>query len=145
MSDGSCRHSPNNGVIFYVLHNATLATDHYIIPYRYVIGNCGLAAHRYIVSNNCAAGNTALSSHEHIFPDLDVMSDLAEIIDLRTGTDNGIAKGATINRGVGAYLDIVFDDHGTELRELVDFAALFDIPESICPDDRPGMEDDALT
>ena len=44
------------------------------------------------------------------------MADLDEVIEPRAGSDDRVAGRAAIDRSVGADLDVVLDDHATELR-----------------------------
>ena len=47
--------------------------------------------------------------------DGDAVSYLHEIVDLRAGADPGFAQRRSVDRGIGADLDIVLDDHAAHL------------------------------
>ena len=47
------------------------------------------------------------------------MRDLHEVVDLRPGTDHRVVDAASIDRRVGADLDVVLDDAAADMRDLV--------------------------
>src|SRR5262245_66166467 len=77
-----------------------------------------LPRHDDIVVDNGAAGKTDLSREQHIPSDDDAMSNLHEVVDLRPSANPRLADRRSIDRGVCANLDVVFDDHVGMLRDL---------------------------
>jgi len=53
------------------------------------------------------------------------MSDLDEVVDLCSGADARLSHRGTIDRRIGANLDIIFNDYRTNLRDLVVSAVWF--------------------
>src|SRR6185312_6563901 len=65
-----------------------------------------------------AAGDADQGDDEAVPPDMDVVSDLNQIIDLGAFADHRVAQRATVDGGVGPDLDPVLDDHAPQLRRL---------------------------
>ena len=64
-------------------------------------------------------------------PILTVVSDLNQIVDLRSGADDGVVDAAAIDRRVRADLDVVADDASPDVRNLRMRAIREHVPESI--------------
>src|SRR6476659_9828968 len=78
-----------------------------------------LPADDHVVFDVRAAGNPDLRGEQHVAPDGDAVSDLHQVVDLGAGLDTRFAHGGTIDGRVRAELDVVFDDHGGHLRNLL--------------------------
>ena len=50
--------------------------------------------------------------------DLDIVSDLHQVVDLGALADHGVAIGAAVDGGVGPDLDIVLNDDAADLQDL---------------------------
>ena len=70
------------------------------------------------VADGGTAGNAGLRGDHGVFADLDVVRDLDEIVEFRSAPDDGGFQRAAVDAGVGADLDVVFDDDSADLREL---------------------------
>jgi len=64
----------------------------------------------HVVFDHTAAGNTHLRRQQRPPANPDAVGNLHQIVDLGAGADAGLADGGTIDGGVGADLDVVFDD-----------------------------------
>ena len=73
-----------------------------------------------------------------------VVADLAEIIDLGSLADHGVANAAAIDPRAGADLDIVMDDDAADLRNLGMALGAEQIAEAVLADIASGMDDDAV-
>jgi hypothetical protein len=69
-----------------------------------------------------------------------VVSDLYEIIDARTGADHRVSRRSSINRRIGANLDIVFENHPTKLGPRQEPGFGGDKSKSFLPDPRAGID-----
>jgi len=81
-------------------------------------GNGALAAHRHAILQDGRACDSDLSHDYAVVADPHILSNLNEIIDLRSIPDNRVPTAAPIDRGVCADLDIVSDHDATKLRHL---------------------------
>ena len=81
-------------------------------------------------------GENAAATENNVVPDLD------QVINHRAGTDDRIVPGSTINRGIGADIDIISDQDPPKLR---DFYRAFGVrrkPEPGLADSHPRMQHD---
>ncbi len=79
-----------------------------------------------------------------MFADDDVVADLDEIIDLRAGAYAGATEAGSVERGVGADLDVVAEDHDADLRDFLVATVDEFVAEAIGADDRARLEADTL-
>ena len=92
-----------------------------------------------------AAGDADLRREQHALADGDAVRNLHEVVDLGAGADARLADRRPIDRGVGADLDVVFDDDVGVLRNLqVRAVRLLDEAEPVAADDRAVLHDDAM-
>src|SRR5438445_2072129 len=106
-----------------------------------MIGNAHLPADHNVIFHDRTARESALRSDDHIFPNLYVMPDMYQIVDLRASPDAGHIQGAAINSRVSSDLDVVFNFQSADLRELLIASGLLiaHIAESVTPQHRaPG-------
>jgi hypothetical protein len=78
-------------------------------------------------------------------PDCDVVGNVYEIIDFGAGADGRVASAAAVYRCTCADLDIVLDDHATDLGDFDEFVRFVQITEPILADMAAGMYDYVLT
>src|SRR5262249_56148300 len=83
-----------------------------------MVGDADLTAQHGVVSDLDAARNPGLRDDEAMASDRAVMADLDQIIDLGALANDGVAAAAPVDRGIGADLDVVLDDHPARLRDL---------------------------
>src|SRR5262245_59012072 len=104
-----------------------------------------LASDQAIRPDRGAAGNSGLSRDHCIFADLDVVGDLDEIIELHAPADDCRLEGSPIDAGICPDLNIVFDDHLADLRELDVALTVPDKPETIRANHGARMDDDPVS
>jgi len=75
-----------------------------------------LAGENHAIANARTTGHSHLGAEQSIFPHDARMTNLHEIIDLRTAFNSGFARGSAIDGRVRANFDIVFDHHAADLR-----------------------------
>ena len=104
-----------------------------------------LAAEHHVVFDVRAAGDSDLRRHQHVAADGDAVPDLHEVVDLRAAADARLPDRRTIHGGVRAELDVVFDHHGSDLRDLlVRPVAAADEAVAVAADDHAVLQDDAI-
>ena len=84
-----------------------------------VVAHSDLAADDAVVLDDRAAGDSGLCGDDDAFADVDVVSDLDEVVDLCAFADVRFAQGSAVDAGVRTDLDVVFDDDGADLREIL--------------------------
>ena len=62
-------------------------------------------------------GNAGLGRDHHVFPDVDVVADVHQVVDFRAPADARDIQGAAVDRRVGADFDVVFNLEPANLRE----------------------------
>ena len=112
------RHTGHRGPRLDIPGHAALRRDARAGADFQMAGHSGLTAKHNHVAKPGASGNTNLRNDEASLPDMHVMSDLDQIINLGSGTDISIRPAAPVDGTVGADLDIVLDDHPAQLRNL---------------------------
>ena len=104
-----------------------------------------LAAEHHVVADLGAAGDADLRRHQHVAPDAHAVRDLHQVVDLGAGLDARLADRRTIDGGVRAELDVVLDDDGGDLRNLlVRAVAPADEAVAVAADDDAVLQDDAV-
>src|SRR6266478_7127099 len=112
-----------------------------------MIGNAHLPADHNVIFHDRTARESALRSDDHIFPNLYVMPDMYQIVDLRASPDAGHIQGAAINSRVSSDLDVVFNFQSADLRELLIASGLLiaHIAESVTPQHRARVNNYSIT
>src|ERR1700733_4927547 len=73
------------------------------------------------------------------------MTHLNEVIYLRAGVNTGFADGGSVDAGIGLDLDVVFDDRGAGLEDLVPGAVgLAGEAEAVCADNYAVLQDNVV-
>ena len=78
----------------------------------------------------------AVFSHGHVVGDLD------QVVDFGALPDVGGSERGPVDGDVGADFDVIFYDDDSPLRNLAMAAFVLNVPESITPDDRSGVDND---
>src|SRR6185295_14545133 len=78
-----------------------------------------LPAEHHVVVDARAAGDPDLRRHEHVATDGDPMADHDQVVEFRARLDARLADRWAIDRRICAELDVVFDDDGGHLRNLL--------------------------
>jgi hypothetical protein len=74
----------------------------------------------------------------------DVVADLNLIVELDAVTDQRVVERTTVDRRIGADLDVVTDQHATDLRDLDPALAFLGEAETVATDHRAGVDDRPL-
>src|SRR6266850_1599989 len=104
----------------------------------HVVGNSNLAAENDVVGNNAAAGNPRLRGNDDVLPDLNIVGDVHQVIDLCALPNYSGVEGAAVDSYVGADLNVISDDQQSDLRKLFVPAGgeVAHIAESVTPQNR---------
>src|SRR5690606_40322012 len=88
----------------------------------------------------------ALAADDHVAPDIAVVRDLHQVVDLGAVADDGGAQFPPVNARAGADLDIAPDAHRADVRNLHQRAPVRRgaIAEAVGADDRVGVNDRAI-
>ena len=81
-----------------------------------MVGHADLSREDHVVFDDAAPGDAHLRREQDTAANRHAVADLHEVVDLGAGTNAGLADRGTIDRGVGADLDIVLDDDVGSLR-----------------------------
>ena len=139
------RAPPNSSAHDLTGENAGLGPNDRSAQNTGVIAHTDLAADHTIVFDHGASRNTCLGRYNHPFSDLDVVGYLNEIVDLRTFANSSLAKGSSVDAGIGSDLYVVLDRHCSYLREFDVAVGTSNKSETIRPDNHTGMENDVIT
>lgn len=130
---------------FHALAGAAAGGDADVVFELDVAEDAGLTAEHDMLA--CLGGtcDACLGGDDVMLPDLDVVGDLDEIVDFRAFADDGLFEARTIDGGVGADLDVVFEDYIAELLELDEVAlSVREIAEAAGADDGTWLENDSV-
>ena len=111
-----------------------------------MVADAYLAAEDGIVANGARAGDAGLRGDDGIAPDLHVVANVHEVVDLGAASDTRLVERTAIDGRVGADLDVVFDDQCSLLRELDIFTGrlIAHIAKTIAAEHRARMHDDTV-
>ena len=101
----------------FAAQDAGSAAEDDACAYGCVFSNPDLAAEDGSVFDHARAGDAGLRCDDDVLADDAVVADVDEVVDLRAAADAGLAECAAVDGGVGADLDVVFDDEAALLRE----------------------------
>src|SRR5258705_13690392 len=73
-----------------------------------------------------------------------VMGHMDQVINLGPLTDDRRAEGRTVDGGIGAYLDVIMDDHISNLEDFAMAALIEDIAITVGANDCAGMNRDSI-
>src|SRR5581483_12332699 len=107
-------------------------------------GEPGLSRGDDVIAELGRSRDADLRNDDAVLSDAHVVSDLHEVIDLRSLSDHRFAERSAIDARVRADLDVVFDAHDADLRNLAMTAAHLDESEAIGADDHAAMQDASL-
>ena len=125
--------------------HGALCADFHAVADAHVVVDAALPRHPHVVADDRAAGDSRLCGQKNAPPDRDAMGDVNEIVDLRARFDARFTDRRAIDRGIGANLDVVFDDDLGVLRNLqMRAVGLSREPEPVAADDHAVVQDDAI-
>lgn len=112
-----------------------------------VFADTDLAAENDILLDGDTAGEPGLRGYHDVFSDQAVVADVHQIVDFRASGDAGCIQGATIDRGVGADLDVVVDFELPDLRKFFITAGrlIANVAEAIAAEHRAGVNDHSVS
>src|SRR2546423_13050612 len=105
-----------------------------------MIAEANLSADNAVIFNRDTAADSGLGGAHAPFATIAVVPDVNHVIELRSFANSSAAERAAIDRGIGAQLDIVFNNDRANLRKLVITDVAANIPEAIRADDDAGMQ-----
>src|SRR5205085_2290973 len=110
-----------------------------------VVAEADLTADDRVRLDDCAARNAGLRSDDDALAYPHVVADLHEVVNLRPATDPRLAQSAAVNATARADLNVVFDNHGSDLRELVvDARLVAHVAEPVRADDHARVQHHTL-
>jgi hypothetical protein len=105
-----------------------------------VIGHAHLAGQDHPTAQARGAGDADLGDQQRVLAHLDVVADLHEVVDLAPSSHDGIAEGRAVDRGVGADLHVVLDQHAPHLGDLAMLLAVEGEAEAVGAQHGPGVD-----
>lgn len=125
--------------------DACLASEDSVVTDGDMTIHAGLSGHDDVIADLGAAGDADLRAEEIVLADLDIMSQMAKVIDLGAAADDGVIHRTVVDGGAGADLDVVSDDSAAELANVM-VVTLFigGEAEALTADDGMRTKDDAV-
>ena len=136
--------SGNDFPVSDIAANAAASGGHDLMTDDDMISDARLAADHDMMSGSAAARDSHLRDQNVVFADLHVMCNLDKVIDFCPPPYPRCAESGAIDSDIRSQLDIVFNHHRTDLRNLVMSALMLEKAEAVTADDRAGMNDDAV-
>ena len=84
---------------------------------RQMIGYSNTATELNAVAESHGARQADIACDHAATAYIGIVGNLDEIVDLGALADDGVGQGAAIDRGIGADLDVVLDDHPPDMRQ----------------------------
>src|SRR6187549_928095 len=125
-------------------HDARRSDQCRACPYGQVVANSNPPAHLDMVPNRDRTGNPGERRHHAMAPNLAVVPNLNEVVDLGPFADHGIADRAAVDGRVRADLDIVLDDDPADLRDFPIAGGAGQKAKAILSDAHAPMDHDAV-
>lgn len=126
--------------------DACLASEDSVVTDGDMAIHAGLSGHDDVIADLGASGDADLRAEEIVLADFDIVSQVAEVIDLGTAADDGVVHRAVVNGGAGADFDVVADDSAAELADVMVMALFIGgEAEALTADDGVRTKDDTVT
>ena len=126
--------------------DASLASEDGIITDGDMTIHAGLSGHDDVIADLGAAGDADLRAEEIVLADLDIVSQMAKVIDLGAAADDGVIHRTVVDGGAGADLDVVSDDGTAELANVMVMTLFIGgEAEALASDDGVRTKDDTVT
>ena len=106
-----------------------------------MIGNSRAPAETCSIAKFDGAGNPAKCRDDAIPANADIVSNLAEIVDLGAFADHRVVERAAINRRVRPDADVILHDHPAEMRLICNALSTGDHTESGLANPAPDASD----
>lgn len=125
--------------------DACLASEDSVVTDGDMAIHAGLSGHDDVIADLGAAGDADLRAEEIVLADLDIMSQMAKVIDLGAAADDGVIHRTVVDGGAGADLDVISDDSAAQLADVM-VVTLFigGKTEALTADDGMRTKDDAV-
>lgn len=125
--------------------DACLASEDGIVTDGDMAIHAGLSGHDDVVADFGAAGDADLRAEEIVLADLDIMSQMAKVIDLGAAADDGVIHRTVVDGGAGTDLDVISDDSAAQLADVM-VVTLFigGKAKALTADDGVCTKDDAV-
>lgn len=125
--------------------DACLASEDSVVTDGDMAIHAGLSGHDDVVADLGAAGDADLRAEEIVLADLDIMSQMAKVIDLGAAADDGVIHRTVVDGGAGSDLDVISDDSAAELTDVMVVTCLVSgESEALTADDGVCTKDDAV-
>lgn len=126
-------------------NDACLASEDSVVTDGDMSIHAGLSGHDDVIADLGAAGDADLRAEEIVLADLDIMSQMAKVIDLGAAADDGVIHRTVVDGGAGTDLDVVSDDSAAELANVMVVTCLVSgEAEALTADDGMRTKDDAV-
>src|SRR5258705_11375975 len=124
--------------------NACLRTNHRSLLHPGVIAKANLSTNHRVVFNNHTAADTRLGNAHHSLTNVAVVTHVNHVVQFGAGADTSATESRAIHARIGSELDIVFNDHGADLRKLVAAHVISHIAKTIGPNTNANVENHAV-
>lgn len=142
---GSCRKAQVGAWCLDGADDACLASEDSVVTDGDMAIHAGLSGHDDVIADLGAAGDADLRAEEIVLADLDIMSQMAKVIDLGAAADDGVIHRTVVDGGAGADLDVISDDSPAQLTDVMVVACLVSgEAEALTADDGMRTKDDAV-
>ena len=131
------------GIVGHILEHSAFRGDLDAMANLEMAGESALSRDENVIAQLGGAGDADLRDEQAMLPDLHVVPDLDQIVDLGPLAYHGFAQGRPIDRGPGADLDVVLDPDDADLRDLVMLALVHGKAVAIGADDDARVNDAA--
>src|SRR5262249_58785233 len=105
---------------------------------RQVVGEAALACRDDAAAEPARAGDADLGDDDRVLPDVHVVADLDEVVDLGPAANDRPAEHGAVDRRVGTDVHIVLDHDDADLRDLSVAAAVGYVAEAGAAAPRSG-------
>lgn len=125
--------------------DACLASEDGIVTNGDMAIHASLSGHDDVIADLGAAGDADLRAEEIVLADLDIVSQMAKVIDLGAAADDGVIHRTVVDGGAGADLDVISDDSAAQLADVMVVACLVSgEAEALTANDSMRTKNDAV-
>src|SRR6478735_6346569 len=124
LPEGTGRGSEQNGARSetfvgdrFTTKDSGLTAQNYAGTYMHMLADADLAGDDRAIADGTGTGDAGEGDENDVFSDVAVMADMNEVVDFCATSDACFGEGAAVDGGIGANLNVVFNDQGSLLRE----------------------------
>ena len=114
-----CRIAGDLRAVGQVARYPRLGRDEYAVADFEVVDEADLSGEDAVLADRGAAGDADLGAEDRVGADFDRVADLHEVVDFRSAANARFTDGGAVDASARLNLDVVFDDRGARLRNLV--------------------------